>query len=175
MKTALYPGSFDPVTNGHLEIIRRAAALFDRVVVLVAVNAHKSCLFSVEERVALLESCTAGLPNVSVASSGSLVAHYADEIGATAIVKGLRAMSDFDSEFQQALTNHQLNPRAETIFLPAGAASMFLSSSMVKQVCALGGDISGFVPKEALQRIVERINGKNRSNSYFGGIKNVIG
>ena len=157
MKTAVYPGSFDPVTNGHLEIIRRAAALFDRVVVLVADNVMKTSFFTAEERVALLESCTAALPNVTIDTSDRLVALYAKEIGATAIVKGLRAMSDFDSEFQQALTNRQLNPRAETIFLPAGATSMYLSSSMVKQVCALGGDIAEFVPKEALPLIVKKI------------------
>ncbi|MDR2687859.1 MAG: pantetheine-phosphate adenylyltransferase [Oscillospiraceae bacterium] len=159
MTTAVYPGSFDPVTNGHLEIIRRAAALFDRVVVLVAVNALKTYLFSAAERAALLASCTESLPNVTIDASDRLVALYAEEIGATAIVKGLRAMSDFDSEFQQALTNRQLNPRAETIFLPAGATSMYLSSSMVKQVCALGGDIAAFVPREALPRIVGKIIG----------------
>ena len=157
MKTAVYPGSFDPVTNGHLEIIRRAAALFDRVVVLVAVNALKTYLFSAQERVALLESCTVSLPNVTIDASEKLVALYAKEISAGAIVKGLRAMSDFDSEFQQALTNRQLNPQAETIFLPASGTSMFLSSSMVKQVCALGGDISAFVPREALPRITDKI------------------
>lgn len=157
MRTAIYPGSFDPVTNGHLEIIRRAAALFDRVTVLVAVNAMKTYLFTVDERVALLKSCTANLTNVTIDSSDRLVALYAKETNATAIVKGLRAMSDFDSEFQQALTNRQLNPQVETIFLPASGTSMFLSSSMVKQVCALGGDISAFVPKEALPLILERL------------------
>ena len=157
MRTAVYPGSFDPVTNGHVEIIRRAAALFDRLVVLVADNVAKRCLFSAEERVALLRSCVASLPNVAVEASQGLVALYAQEVGATAIVKGLRAMSDFDSEFQQSLTNRRLNPDAETIFLPAGSDSMFLSSGMVKQVCALGGDISGFVPPEALNQILARI------------------
>ena len=157
MRTAVYPGSFDPVTNGHMEIIRRAAALFDRVVVLVAANATKQYLFSAQERGALLRSCIAALPNVTVEISEGLVALYAQEIGATAIVKGLRAMSDFDSEFQQALVNRRLNPAAETIFLPADSDSMFLSSGMVKQVCALGGDISGFVPAEALSQIIDRI------------------
>ena len=158
MKTAVYPGSFDPVTNGHMEIIRHAAALFDNLVVLVAVNAEKNYLFSAQERVALLQSCAASIKNVTVAASPGLVAHYAKEINATVIVKGLRAMSDFDAEFQQALVNRKLNPAAETIFLPAGSDSMFLSSGMVKQVCALGGDISGFVPAEALPQIMERIH-----------------
>jgi pantetheine-phosphate adenylyltransferase len=157
MRTAVYPGSFDPVTNGHLEIIRRAAALFDRVVVLAAVNFTKHYLFTAEERVQMLRNCTAPLSNVMVEQSAGLVAHYAREIGATAIVKGLRAMSDFDQEFQQSLVNRQLNPQAETVFLPAGSQSMFLSSGMVKQVCSLGGDISQFVPPEALPRILEKL------------------
>jgi len=161
MRTAVYPGSFDPVTNGHMEIIRRAAALFDRVVVLVAANALKTYLFSERERVTLLRSCTENLPNVTIDSSGMLVADYAREIAADAIVKGLRAMSDFDYEFQQSLVNRQLNPRAETIFLPASGTSMFLSSSMVKQVCALGGDIGEFVPREALPLIKDRIQAIN--------------
>ena len=157
MRIAIYPGSFDPVTNGHLEIIGRAAALFDRLVVLVAVNAEKGCLFTAQERAHMLEACTRDLPNVEIHAFGGLVALYANEVRATAIVKGLRAMSDFDSEFQQALTNRQLSPRVETIFLPASAGSMFLSSSMVKQVCALGGDIRAFVPPETLQTILEKL------------------
>jgi len=157
MTTAVYPGSFDPVTNGHMEIIRRAAALFDRVVVLVAVNALKSGFFSVRERIDMLELCTAPLPNVTVDSTEGLVAHYTRDIAADVIVKGLRAMTDFEFEFQQALVNRQINPRAETIFLPASGTSMYLSSGMVKQVCALGGDISEFVPKEALPLIAEKI------------------
>jgi pantetheine-phosphate adenylyltransferase len=160
MKTAVYPGSFDPVTNGHMEIIRRAAALFDRVVVLVAVNAVKSGFFTAQERIGLLRDCTKGLPNVTIDSTGGLVAHYAGEIAADVIVKGLRAMTDFEFEFQQALVNRQLNPRAETVFLPASGTSMYLSSGMVKQVCALGGDISAFVPEEALPFIEKRINEK---------------
>ncbi|MDR0530747.1 MAG: pantetheine-phosphate adenylyltransferase [Oscillospiraceae bacterium] len=157
MRTAVYPGSFDPVTNGHLEIIRRAAALFDRLVVLAAVNFTKEYLFTAQERVEMLRLCTSGLPNVDVRAAEGLVALYAKEIGATAIVKGLRAMSDFDSEFQQALTNRQLNPQTETIFLPAAGESMFLSSSMVKQVCALGGDIGPFVPAAALPMILGKL------------------
>ena len=157
MKIAVYPGSFDPVTNGHLEIIRRAAALFDRLVVVAAVNADKRYLFSAQERVEMLQACTKEIPNVEVLATEGLVALYASEIGATTIVKGLRAMSDFDSEFQQALTNRQLNPQAETVFLPASASSMFLSSSMVKQVCTLGGDIQPFVPPEALPTILAKL------------------
>ena len=158
MRIAVCPGSFDPVTNGHVEIIRRASDLFDEVVVLVAINALKRYLFTAEERAAMLHSCTACLPNVKVEAYAGLVAVYAGEIGARAIVKGLRAMSDFDSEFQQSLINRQLNPAAETIFLPASGGSMFLSSSMVKQICALGGSIADFVPPEVLPQILERMN-----------------
>jgi len=157
MRIAVYPGSFDPVTNGHLEIIRRAAALFDHVVVLVAVNATKNYMFSADERKELLRSCTTAMQNVTVEAYEGLVAEYARTIEATVIIKGLRAMSDFDAEFQQSLVNRQLNPAAETVFIPAGCDSMFLSSSMVKQVCTLDGDISGFVPAEALDQIVKRI------------------
>jgi len=157
MKTAIYPGSFDPVTNGHMDIIKRAAMLFDHVVVLVAVNAEKNYLFSAEERVNLLQNCTAAIKHVTIEASEGLVAHYAEKAGATTIVKGLRAMSDFDAEFQQALVNRRLNQNAETVFIPAGNESMFLSSSMVKQICSLGGDISGFVPPEALEQIIGRI------------------
>jgi len=160
MKTAVYPGSFDPVTNGHMEIIRRAAALFDRVVVLVASNAAKAGFFTAQERMDLLKLCTGTLPNVTVDATEGLVAHYTIEIAADVIVKGLRAMTDFEFEFQQALVNRQLNPRAETIFLPASGTSMYLSSGMVKQVCALGGDIGAFVPGEALPYIIEKISAK---------------
>ena len=157
MKTAVYPGSFDPVTNGHMDVIHRAAALFDRVVVLVASNPLKSGFFTVDERIVLLARCTAALPNVAIDSTGGLVAHYARDIRADVIVKGLRAMTDFEFEFQQALANRQLNPYAETIFLPASGNSMYLSSGMVKQVCALGGDIGAFVPQEALPLIIAKI------------------
>ncbi|MCL2531314.1 MAG: pantetheine-phosphate adenylyltransferase [Oscillospiraceae bacterium] len=161
MTKAVYPGSFDPVTNGHLEIIRKAAALFDHVVVLVAVNAAKNCTFSAKERVQMLRDCTADMPNVTVDSSDGLVAHYAGQADARAIVKGLRAMSDFDAEFQQALVNRRLNPHVETVFIPAGSDSMFLSSGVVKQVCALHGDISAFVPPQALPQIIARLKAKS--------------
>ncbi|MDR1928379.1 MAG: pantetheine-phosphate adenylyltransferase [Oscillospiraceae bacterium] len=160
MKIAIYPGSFDPVTKGHMDIITRAAALFDRLIVLVASNVMKrDCLFSAGERIELLRRCCGGMPNVTVDCDEGLIAEYARRVGATAIVKGLRAMSDFDYEFQQALTNRQLNSRVETIFLAASGESMYLSSSMVKQVCALGGDVSSFVPPEALPEILSRMRG----------------
>jgi pantetheine-phosphate adenylyltransferase len=144
-----------------MEIIRRASGLFDHVVVLVSSNVKKRCLFDAGERIELLRCCAAGLRNVAVEGYEGLVAHYAKEIGASAIVKGLRAMSDFDSEFQQALINRHLNPGTETVFIPADSGSMFLSSSAVKQVCALGGDISALVPAEALGRIAEKVKSHN--------------
>ncbi|MDR2752933.1 MAG: pantetheine-phosphate adenylyltransferase [Oscillospiraceae bacterium] len=165
MKIAVYPGSFDPVTNGHLEIIRRAAALFDQLVVLVAVNATKHYLFTAEERADLLRSCTVAIPNVTIKTHDGLVALYASDINATAIVKGLRAMSDFDAEFQQSLINRQLNETAETVFLPASSSSMFLSSGMVKQVCALGGNIQAFVPPEILWQIETKIRAQAQKQS----------
>ena len=160
MRIAICPGSFDPVTYGHLDIIRRASQMFDRVVVVVMTNASKAPLFSKEERLELLRRATLGLSNVEVDSYGGLLAEYARTRGATVIVKGLRAMSDFEYEFQMALTNRKLYPGAETVFLTTTAEHMYLSSSLVKQVAALGGDIDGFVPdciKEDILRKVERM------------------
>lgn len=159
MKTVICPGSFDPVTQGHMDIIRRTAALFDRVIVVVMTNYHKknSYAFSAEERVHFLERCTASIPNVEVDAYDGLLAEYARQKGAVAVVKGLRAVSDFEYEFQQALTNQKLNQGLETVFVTATAENMFLSSSVVKQVCELGGDIGNFVPEEIRDDIIQRI------------------
>ena len=146
MKIAVCPGSFDPVTNGHLDILRRAAELFDRVIAVVATNFDKHCVFTEAERVELLRRCTGDIPNLVIDAYGGLLAEYARTKGADVIVKGLRAMSDFENEFQMALTNRKLNPGVETIFLATSAENMYLSSSLVKQVAALGGDFSAFVP-----------------------------
>ncbi len=156
MKTVVCPGSFDPVTNGHLDIIERAAALFDKVIVVVMVNAAKTPLFTTEQRVDMLRRSTAHLPNVTVDSHDGLLAAYAREQGATVIVKGLRALSDFEYEFQMALTNRQLNEELETVFLTATDDKMYLSSSLVKQVAAYGEDVSKFVPACILQDITEK-------------------
>lgn len=158
MSTIIYPGSFDPITNGHLSVIQRAAKLFDRVIVVVMIN-HKKPVgcFSPEERVELIKRCVGDIENVSVDYYDGLLAEYADIMQADAIVKGLRAVSDFEDEFQQALTNKQLNPNVETVFMTAGADNMFLSSSMVKQVCELGGDISKFVPAAVCADVVKGI------------------
>lgn len=161
MKIAICPGSFDPVTLGHLDIIERAADIFDEVIVLVLSNGSKqNSLFTIEERMELLSRC---IPksNVKIDTYNGLLVQYARDKGAVAIVKGLRAVSDFDWEFQQSLTNKSLNPDVETVFLTARGENMFLSSSMVKEVCRLGGDIHSFVPKEIVEDIYNRCKGDN--------------
>ena len=158
--TALCPGSFDPVTFGHLDIITRAAGMFKKLIVVVASNSSKNCCFTPEERVELIKKCIQNLKNVEVVHYDGLLADYAAEVGATAIIKGLRAMSDFEYEFQMALTNKELNPKVETLFLTTSAQNMYLSSSMVKQIASMGGDISHFVPSEIKQDIINRITTK---------------
>ena len=160
MKIAICPGSFDPITLGHLDIIERAADIFDEVIVLVASNSTKNTLFTAEERRQLIERCVKS-ERISVDIDDGLLVDYAKKKGVAAIVKGLRAMSDFEYEFQQALTNKSLYPEAETVFLCARGENMFLSSSMVKEVCKLGGDISSFVPEEIAQDIYKRCKGDN--------------
>lgn len=156
-KTVICPGSFDPVTLGHLDIIKRSANMFDRVIVGVLVNSSKTPSFSIEERIAFLEEVTKDIENVEVVSFDGLLAQYCKERGVDAIVKGLRAVSDFEYEFQMAITNKKLNPQLETIFLTADSDSMYLSSSMVREVASMGGDISNFVPQCIHDRIVERL------------------
>ncbi len=157
-KIAICPGSFDPVTLGHLDIIRRASKMFDKVIVTVMVNYHKrNCAFSPDERAEMIRRCTKDIPNVCVEIHSGLLAQYALDKGAVAIVKGLRAVSDFEDEFQQALTNKKLNPVTETVFVTCDAEYMFLSSSVVKQVCEFGGDISAFVPAVIRDDIVSRV------------------
>jgi len=159
LRTVICPGSFDPVTLGHLDIITRSSKMFDRVIVLVMTNYKKkdSYSFSSEERVDMIRKCTENLKNVEVASYDGLLAEYARQIGAVAIVKGLRAVSDFEYEFQQALINKELNNEVETVFITTRAENMYLSSSVVKHICSLGGDISKFVPSEICDVIIERI------------------
>jgi pantetheine-phosphate adenylyltransferase len=158
-RIAIYPGSFDPITIGHLDIIRRSAKLFDKVIVVVMSNHRKAGLhaFSVEERVELVRKCTENLPNVTVDSYMGLLADYARQKKAIAVVKGLRAVSDFEDEFQQALINKKLNSEIETVFIPADSENMFLSSSVIKQVCTLGGDVTPFIPKEVSKEIVDKL------------------
>lgn len=154
---AVCPGSFDPVTVGHIDIISRASQMFSEVVVVVMHNPSKSASFTVEERMEMLKVATEDLKNVRVDSFEGLLADYTKKIGAGAIVKGLRAMSDFEYEFQMALTNKKLNPNTETVFLSTRAENMYLSSSMVKQIGSMGGDISDFVPKNLVDKIMHRL------------------
>ncbi len=157
MKIAIYPGSFDPVTLGHLDIIERASALFDKLIVVVMHNVSKYPIFTAEERTHLLRRVTAHLPNVEIDGYNGLLADYAGQRGACTIVKGLRAMSDFENEFSMALANRKLNPDVDTAFLMTSAEYMYLSSSMVKDIALHGGSIAGFVPEEIEQEILHRV------------------
>lgn len=161
-KTVICPGSFDPVTLGHIDVISRSAKMFDHVIVAVLVNSNKTPSFSIDERIGLLKEVTEDIKNIEIVSFDGLLAEYCRQRGVDAIVKGLRAVSDFEYEFQMALTNKKLNPQLETIFMMAEADSMYLSSSMVREVASMGGDISNFVPQKIHDRIVERIN-KNKA------------
>lgn len=157
MSLAICPGSFDPITLGHLDVIRRAAGLFEHVIVVVMVNSSKAPAFTVAERVDFIRKSTHSLKNVEVDCFSGLLADYTSAKRATAIVKGLRVMSDFEYEFQMALTNRSLDPGTETVFLPASSDCMFLSSSMVREVARHGRDISGFVPEEVAQDIQAKL------------------
>lgn len=159
MKIAVIPGSFDPVTNGHLDIIRRTAALFDKVYVGILRNSSKKPLFTTEERIDLIKRVTRDMPNVEVESFDGLLVNYAEEKGASFIVKGLRAVSDFEYEFQMALTNKNINPNIETFFITTSRSYSYLSSSIVKEVARYGGPISDFVPREIEKDIIEKIGG----------------
>jgi pantetheine-phosphate adenylyltransferase len=161
MKNAIYPGSFDPVTVGHLNIIRRCAEIFDHLTVCVMVNAGKNPMFSLEERVELIRRVTRDLPNVEVDFSGELLAEYARKKGKCVIVKGLRAGSDFENEFQMAMINHKLNPDLDTMFLTAEHQYTYLSSSMVKELGRYGADLSDFLPHEIIPDFLRRIEEHN--------------
>ena len=150
MKVAIYPGSFDPVTSGHLNIIRRAANIFDKLIVCVMVNAGKNPMFTLEERVELIQRVTKDIPNLVVDSSNELLAEYARKQGSCVIVKGLRAVSDFENEFQMALVNRKINPDLDTMFLTADSEYMYMSSSMVKELGSYGVDLADFLPKEII-------------------------
>ena len=159
MKCAIYPGSFDPVTLGHLNIIKRAAAIFDELIVCVSVNSAKPTgLFTPQERVELIEAVTADLPNVRVDCSQELVAEYARLQKACTLVKGLRAVSDYEKEVQMALINRKLNPRLDTMFLTSSAKYTYLSSSAVKEMGRHGADLSDFVPREIMEDVQQRMD-----------------
>ncbi len=165
MKIAIYPGSFDPVTSGHLNIIRRAANIFDKLIVCVMVNTGKNPMFTQEERVELIRRVTSDIPNVEVDYSAELLAEYAKRKGSCVIVKGLRAGSDFENEFQMALINHKINPHLDTMFLTAEHQYMYLSSSTVKELGNYNVNLSEFLPEQIIpdfqRRIKERRQGGN--------------
>lgn len=147
MRTAIYPGSFDPITNGHLDLVHRAAKLFDRVIIAVAQNESKKALFTLKERLELVQAAVADIPKVEADSFEGLLVHYVERVNGNAIIRGLRAVSDFEFEFQLALMNRKLNEKVETIFMMPKETYTFLSSRMIKEIFALGGNINGFVPE----------------------------
>lgn len=157
MRRAVYPGSFDPPTLGHLDIIKRSAGIVDELVVSVLYNSAKNALFSIDERVSMLKEVTSQLPNVKITTFNGLLVDYVKEIDASLIVRGLRAVTDFEYELQITQTNHILNPEVETIFLTTNLQYSYLSSTIVKEIASYGGDISQFVPPEFIERIYEKL------------------
>ena len=156
MRVAVYPGSFDPITNGHLDIIRRASKLYDRVIVGVLNNASKNPVFSVDERREMIESVTADIENVSCDVFSGLLVDFAKQNEATVIIKGLRTVADFEYEFQMALLNKALNPEFETVFMMTDSKYSYISSSMVKEVAKYHGELEGFVPPIIKQKILKK-------------------
>ena len=162
MSTAIYPGSFDPVTLGHLNIIKRAAQCFDRLIVCVMVNSGKQGLFTAEERVELIRRVIKNLRNVEVECSAELLADYAKRRGARVLVKGLRAVSDYEKEVQMAMINRKLNPNLDTMFIPSSEKYTYLSSTVVKEMARYGADLSDFVPREIIADVEAKF--KDRRN-----------
>ena len=161
MNIAIYPGSFDPITNGHADIVKRAAAVFDKVIVAVSVNSQKTPLFSIEERIDLAKQVFSEFDNVEVVTFTGLLADYAKTVGAKTIIKGLRAVSDFEYEFQMAHMNRKLYPEVETMFMMSSLKYSYLSSSIVKEVGRLGGDLYGLVPEQIINEIYKRLRRKS--------------
>jgi pantetheine-phosphate adenylyltransferase len=157
MRTVIYPGSFDPLTNGHLDVVQRATKLFDKVIVAIARNESKKPLFTQQERVKLVSHAVEGLAHVEVDSFGGLLIDYVERQGAQAVIRGLRAVSDFEFEFQLALMNRKLNERIETIFMMPKESYTFLSSRLVKEIASLGGDVSAFVPAHVRTALAEKL------------------
>lgn len=156
-KTAVYPGTFDPITNGHLDVIRRGAEIFDSLIVLVAIRKEKHTLFNLEERTELVKCATKDIPNVQVATLDKLLVEYLKENKIRFVLRGLRAVSDFDYEFQMTLTNSTLYPEMETIFIMSSGKYIFLSSSLVREIASYGGDVSGFVPGCVVKKLKKKV------------------
>lgn len=165
MKIAIYPGSFDPITSGHLNIIQRAANIFDRLIVCVMVNPSKNPMFSKDERVELIQRVVSDIENVEVESSDELLADYAKRKGSCVIVKGLRAGSDFENEFQMALINHKINPTLDTMFLTSEHQYMYLSSSTVKELGGYDVDLSDFLPEQIIPDFKQRVAAINQGGN----------
>jgi len=157
-KVAIYPGSFDPMTNGHLDMIKRGLRMFDELIVLIAFNPHKSFLFSVPERIDLITRVINGLDRVTVDSYSGLLVDYAKNAGATAVLRGLRAVSDFEYEFQMALINRRLNRDVETVFLMTSYRWFYTSSKLIKEAASLGGSVKGLVPDLVFEKLQEKFN-----------------
>lgn len=157
LKIAIYPGSFDPITCGHLDIIKRSCKLFDKVIVAVLNNSSKSPLFSVDERVELINKCIGGLPNCEVQSFSGLLVDFVKKSGAHTVIRGLRAISDFEYEFQMALLNKKLSPEVETVFMVTNLNCLYISSSVVKEICHFGGNADGLIPNEIINDIKDKI------------------
>ena len=162
MKIAVYPGSFDPATYGHLDVIRRAAVSFDKVIVGVLHNSSKSPLFSVEERVKMLKEVTKDLPNVEIIPFDGLLVDFAEQIGADVVIRGLRAITDFEYELQMSQTNQRMKPDIETMFLTTSIEYSYLSSTTVREIAAFGGDVSQFVPEAVEIALREKMKEKRR-------------
>ncbi len=158
MAVAVYPGSFDPITNGHLDIIKRASAIFDEVIVAVATNSSKKPLFTIEERISIINDIVKEHPNVKVSTFQGLLVNYCNEVGANVIIKGLRAVSDFEYEFQMASINKKLGDHIETLFMMTSTKYSYLSSSLVKEIASLDGNISDLVPPEIVTCLLKKIN-----------------
>ena len=161
-RSAIYPGSFDPVTYGHIDVIQRAARIFDEVIIAVARNIQKKSLFDTEERLAMLKKATAGIPNVRAVSFDGLVIDFARRNKSRVLIRGLRMVSDFEYEFQMALTNRRLAEDIETVFLMPSEGYSFLSSTLIKEAVSLGADVSSFVPAFVASRLKERLRGKKK-------------